>query len=103
MTVGFGSGVGRAGGTGGDEAGQPIAGPGASVTVGLQGKQKRVGWLMPADGTHGEQAGAGPSVTGHLDGGIVVPGPASDVRSEELSDPGATVSPGAPEFIAWVA
>jgi len=38
MMVGFG-----AGGAGGDELGQPILGSGASVVMGLQGKQKRVG------------------------------------------------------------
>ncbi len=41
--VGFGAGGGRLGGAGGDELGQPIPGSGASVVMGLQGKQKRVG------------------------------------------------------------
>ena len=92
--VGFG-----AGGAGGDELGQPILGSGASVVMGLQGKQKRVGRLLPASGMHGAQAPAGLSVTGHLNGGILVPGPACELGCDELFDPTAKLSPAADEFM----
>jgi hypothetical protein len=87
--VGFDVGGNLMGETGGDDAAQPITGKGASVT-GSHGRQERAGLLLPATGTHALQALSGPSVTGHLNGGIVLPGPDCVILVDKPFDMGSS-------------